>query len=69
MLSQEVYQSGTIDFGLGAVISVGLQEEVGFDIRFQFISSPRKTSYIVAYHRFLSKNSKMLDCIMISVFK
>ncbi|MFD2565324.1 hypothetical protein [Aquimarina rubra] len=53
--SQEIYERGTIDFGLGAVISVGLQEEVGFDIRFQYTSSSRKTTYVAEYNRFFIK--------------
>lgn len=54
MLSQD-YERGSIDFGLGAVISVGLQEEVGFDIRFQYTSSSKKATYIAEYNRFFIK--------------
>jgi len=50
-----IYDHGSIDFGLGAIISVGLQEEVGFDIRFQYTSSSKKTTYIAEYNRFFIK--------------
>ncbi|SEL80289.1 hypothetical protein SAMN04487910_3301 [Aquimarina amphilecti] len=53
--SQDSYENGSIDFGLGAVISVGLQEEVGFNIRSQFTSSTKKSTYIVEYNRFFIK--------------
>ncbi len=49
------YENGSIDFGLGAVISVGLQEEVGFDIRFQYTSQTQKDSYIAEYNRYFIK--------------
>ncbi|MBQ4820360.1 hypothetical protein [Aquimarina sp. MMG016] len=49
------YERGSVDFGVGAVISVGLQEEVGFDVRFQYTSSDRITSYIAEYNRYFIK--------------
>ncbi|WP_223148895.1 hypothetical protein [Aquimarina sp. RZ0] len=54
MFSQQ-YESGSVDFGVGAVISVGLQEEVGFDIRFQYTSPTQKTTYIGEYNRYFIK--------------
>ncbi|MDH7444462.1 hypothetical protein [Aquimarina sp. 2201CG14-23] len=54
MFSQN-YERGSVDFGLGAVISVGLQEEAGFDIRFQYTSSSQKTTYLGEYNRFFVK--------------
>ncbi|MHA7058230.1 hypothetical protein ACWGOQ_0013490 [Aquimarina sp. M1] len=53
--SQVHYERGSVDFGLGAVISVGLQEEVGFDIRFQYTTSTKISTYIVEYNRFFIK--------------
>ncbi|GAA3522143.1 hypothetical protein GCM10022393_40850 [Aquimarina addita] len=46
------FEHGSVDFGLGAVISVGLQEEVGFDIRFQYTTPNQKNTYLTEYNRF-----------------
>ena len=50
-----VYERGSVDFGLGAVISVGLQEEAGFDIRFQYTNSTKIKAVIAEYNRFFVK--------------
>ncbi|GAA3629693.1 hypothetical protein [Flavivirga jejuensis] len=49
------YENGSIDFGVGAVISVGLQEEVGFGVRLQYQSSTNTQTYIAEYNRFFVK--------------
>lgn len=49
------YERGSVDFGLGAVISVGLQEEAGFDIRLQYTSASKISNYIGEYNRFFVK--------------
>jgi len=49
------YENGSVDLGLGAIISVGLQEEVGFDIRFQYTSPTEKDAYIAEYNRYFIK--------------
>lgn len=49
------YDRGSIDFGLGVAISVGLQEEIGFDIRAQYTSANKITAYILEYNRFFRK--------------
>ncbi len=46
------FDRGTIDFGMGAVISVGLQEEIGFDARIQFTTLTEKYRYLIAYNRY-----------------
>ena len=55
--SQEVKNpsSGFVDMGMGAIISIGLQNEVGFDIRTQFIDSKFKNTYLLGYHRFFRR--------------
>lgn len=50
-----VYERGSIDFGLGAVISVGLQEEAGFDVRFQYTNPTKIKTVIAEYNRFFVK--------------
>lgn len=55
------YEHGSIDFGLGAVISVGLQEEVGFDVRFQYTSATERNTYIAEYNRFFIKEVNNTD--------
>ncbi|TGV01491.1 hypothetical protein [Flavivirga rizhaonensis] len=49
------YENGSVDFGVGAAISVGLQEEVGFDMRLQYQPSTKKSTYIAEYNRFFVK--------------
>jgi len=49
------YKNGSIDFGAGVLISIGLQEEVGFDIRMQYTSSTKQKIYIAEYNRFFIK--------------
>ncbi|MDY8134120.1 hypothetical protein [Aquimarina sp. 2201CG5-10] len=49
------YERGSVDFGLGAIISVGLQEEAGFDIRGQYTSADQITTYIAEYNRYFIK--------------
>ncbi len=61
---QGQYDRGTIDFGLGAVISVGLQEEIGFDARLQFTTLTEKYRYLVAYNRYFiseTQNREVLN--------
>ncbi len=53
MFSQ--YERGSIDFGLGAAVSIGLQEELGFDIRLQYASASKISSYGLEYNRFYGK--------------
>lgn len=57
VVSQQ-YEHGSIDLGVGAIISIGLQEEVGFDIRSQYTTSTKKTSYIAEYNRFFIRESE-----------
>ena len=48
-------ERASVDFGLGVIISVGLQEEVGFTIRSQYTTSSQKTRYIAEYNRYFIK--------------
>jgi len=57
------YDHGTIDLGMGAVISIGLQSEVGFDVRAQYTTLLERYSYLLTYNRYFVQqtgNSEVL---------
>ncbi len=49
------FDRGSVDFGIGGIVSIGLQEELGFDIRFQYTTASKISSYTVEYNRFYGK--------------
>ena len=55
------FDRGLVDFGLGGVISVGVQEETGFDVRLQYTSVNKRNVYIAEYNRFYSRLARVED--------
>lgn len=49
------FEHGSIDMGMGALLSVGLQEETGFDIRVQYTSTSQKNSVTGEFNRYFRK--------------
>ncbi|UZO80905.1 hypothetical protein NBT05_00105 [Aquimarina sp. ERC-38] len=54
-VSAQQYKSGEVNMGIGGIVSIGLQDEVGLEIRTQFNTASQKSSYTLAYHRFFRK--------------
>lgn len=63
------YENGSIDMGVGAIISVGLQEEWGFDIRLQYTNIDKKKVIITEYNRYFIRqfeNTEVYNELMAS---
>lgn len=54
-MSAQEHQTGTFGMGIGGIISIGLQNETGLDIRAYYATTTEKNKFQIGYHRFFRR--------------
>ena len=62
-------EKGAIDFGIGGIVSIGVQEELGFDLKFAFQPNEQPFDILTGYSRYFVKqlqNQKVFNQLEIA---